>query len=340
MVNFAGWEMPLHYGSQLEEHKIVRQDAGIFDVSHMSSISLQGAHCIEFLRTLLCSDVSRLAPGKGFYTCMLNPSGGVIDDLIIYQLNEGAFLMVVNAATTAQDLEWINHHNNKNALISLQSDSCIFALQGPLARERFHNIYEKHNAADELSRFSCLVEDEVFIGRTGYTGEDGYELILPQEKAEDYWLQLVQEGGFHPCGLGCRDTLRLEAGMSLYGNELDQQHTPLDSGIQWIVHWEDEKRDFIGREALTKLKQQGVKEKMTGLILNETGIMRKGNRVFCSKGEGLVTSGSFSPTLSHSIALARIPREEDKMECEVDIRGKKHQARIVTPPFIKKKESF
>lgn len=338
MVDFAGWEMPLHYGSQLEEHKRVREDAGVFDVSHMNSISIQGAGTTRFLRLLLCGDVSRLKPGKGFYSCMLNEQGGVLDDLVVYRLAKDNYLMVVNAATANQDLDWLNKHKSEEVLISSRTDYCIFALQGPYARDRFHEFFTQHSAASELTPFSFLVEEDVFISCTGYTGEDGYELIMPYKQAENYWQQLVRECGIAPCGLGCRDTLRLEAGMALYGNDLDQQHTPLDSGIQWTVHWEDDKRNFIGKKALSQAKEKGVKEKMVGLILNDSGIIRRGNRVFCSTGEGTVTSGSFSPTLNCSIALARIPRSEDKKQCEIEVREKRLRANIVKPPFIKKKK--
>ncbi len=338
MVDFAGWEMPLHYGSQLEEHRLVRKDAGIFDVSHMNSIALQGTGTTKFLRLILCSDVRRLKPGKGFYTCMLNSRGGIIDDLIVYRLDKEDYLMVVNAATTDQDLEWLNSHKSEEMVVSSHTDKCIFALQGPYARDRFHEIFPQYSAASDLTAFSFLVEEGIVISCTGYTGEDGYELILANEKAQEYWQRLVKNGGMVPCGLGCRDTLRLEAGLLLYGNDMDQQHTPLDSGIRWIVHWEDEKRNFIGKEALIKAKEEGLKEKLVGLILNEKAIMRRGNRVISSHGEGVVTSGSFSPTLNCSIALARIPISEDKKECQVEVRGKKLNARIIKPPFIKKKK--
>jgi len=338
MVNFAGWEMPLHYGSQLEEHRLVRKDAGIFDVSHMNNISLQGTGTTKFLRLILCSDVRRLKLGRSFYTCMLNSHGGVIDDLIVYRLDKENYLMIVNAATTDQDLEWLNSHKSEEVVISSHTDKCIFALQGPYARDRFHETFPQYSTASDLTPFSFLVEEGVLISCTGYTGEDGYELILTNKKAQEYWQTLVKQGGMVPCGLGCRDTLRLEAGMLLYGNDLDQQHTPLDSGIQWIVHLEDEKRNFIGKEALIKAKEKGLKEKMVGLILDEKAIMRRGSKVICSHGEGFVTSGSFSPTLNCSIALARIPSSEDKKKCKVEVRGKKLDARIVKPPFIKKRK--
>lgn len=336
LVNFAGWNMPLHYGSQLTEHYWVRKAAGIFDVSHMSSILLQGEGTKKLLRYLFCGDVARLAPGQGLYTCLLNPHGGILDDLIVYQLEDEHYIAVVNAATTAQDLDWLNSHNSGETLISLQAQHCIFALQGPYAREWFELLFPEHRHTNALARFSCLVEEDVLIARTGYTGEDGYELILPENKAVDYWQRLVTK--FHPCGLGCRDTLRLEAGMSLYGNDLDEEHTPLCSGLSWAVHWDDGKRDFIGKETLNKMRQEGVRERMIGLVLNEAGIMRQGNRVLCHSGEGVVTSGSFSPTLNKSIALARIPKEHKDTECQVEIRGKNISARITKVPFINKKK--
>ena len=337
-IDFASWHMPLHYGSQVDEHHWVRKEAGIFDVSHMASILLQGVGTKELLRYLLCSDVARLQPGRGFYTCFLSGNGGVLDDLIAYQLEDEHYLLVVNAGTTAKNLDWLSSHNSQGILISLQADYCIFALQGPCAREWFRQLFPEHGNAFLLERFSCIFEKEIFIACTGYTGEDGYELIIPPHKAFEYWQRLVTK--FHPCGLGCRDTLRLEAGLSLFGNELDEQHTPLESGLSWTVHWDDEKRDFIGKKTLNGLRKEGAQEKMVGLVLNGKGIMRQGNRVLCSSGEGVVTSGSFSPTLKKSIALARIPQAHHEKGCEVEIRGKKISASISKPSFLEKQKKM
>jgi aminomethyltransferase len=350
IVDFGGWEMPLHYGSQIEEHHAVRRDAGMFDVSHMGVVDLRGDRVREFLQHLLANDVGRLkTPGKALYSCMLLPSGGVIDDLIVYFLSDTWFRLVVNAGTRDKDLAWIRRHAAAFAVtVAEQRDLAMIAIQGPNAREKTLPLLApaQRTIAQGLAPFYGVSLDSWFVARTGYTGEDGFEVMLPAQDAARTWDALRAQGVV-PAGLGARDTLRLEAGMNLYGNDMDEDHHPLESGLAWTVAFEPGGRDFIGREALENVRRTGSRE-FVGLLLEERGVLRSHQKVVVAgTGNGVpgsaasgplptgeVTSGTFSPTLNRSIALARVPVTA-ATSVQVEIRGKLHAASIVKPPFVR-----
>ncbi len=337
IVDFGGWDMPLHYGSQLEEHHQVRQDAGMFDVSHMTVVDLRGERVRAFLQYLLANDVARLKQaGKALYSCMLNERGGVIDDLIVYYMDDSWFRMVVNAATRDKDLAWLRQQAPAFAVeVTERAELAMIAVQGPKARERVHAVLgEEAKGAEGLAAFFATEAGELFIARTGYTGEDGYEIILPEARAAGLWEALAT-AGVHPIGLGARDTLRLEAGMNLYGTDMTEDTTPLVSGLGWTVAWEPAQRDFIGRAALEAQREAGVPEKLVGLVLEDRGVLRNHQKVIVDGlPDGEITSGSFSPTLGSAIALARVPAQTGTM-CEVEVRGKHLRARVVKPPFVR-----
>jgi len=345
IIDFGGWDMPLQYGSQLEEHRAVRRDAGIFDVSHMCVVDLTGVRVRPLLRFLLANDVGGLAiPGRALYSCMLLPTGGVIDDLIAYFVNESWFRLVVNAGTRRRDLAWIEEHAaSYGVTVRERTDLSILAVQGPNARTKTASLLplSQRAAALAIGRFSAAAIDSWFLARTGYTGEDGFEIVLPGEDAVKTWQALTAQGVL-PAGLGARDTLRLEAGMCLYGNDLDENHNPLESGLAWTVAFEPEERDFIGRGALTQARA-AVGDVLVGLVLEERGVLRSHQSVSAvpepsasapPRQLGEVTSGTFSPILNRSIALARV-RPGAGARVMVDIRGKQHAARIVKPPFVR-----
>ena len=341
MVDFAGWEMPINYGSQVQEHHQVRKDAGMFDVSHMVVLDLTGIKTKEFLQYLLANDVAKLKDsGKALYSGMLNQEGGVIDDLIVYFLADDFYRIVVNAATREKDIKWITQQSESFAVsINERADLSMISVQGPKAREKVHSFLDE-NTVQKLSGlnvFFGLQIDEIFYARTGYTGEDGYEIMIPNENVTDYWDKLIASG-VKPIGLGARDTLRLEAGMNLYGTDMDETISPLAAGMGWTIAWEPTDRDFIGRAALEAEKQAGSAQKLVGLILEDKGVLRGHQKVITEFGEGEITSGSFSPTLSLSIALARIPMAA-KDKCHVEIRGKQLSAKIVKPQFVRNGKS-
>ena len=338
IVDFAGWEMPVNYGSQIDEHHHVRQDAGMFDVSHMTVVDLTGNDVKPFLQHLLANDVARLKDyGKALYSCMLNHNGGVIDDLIVYYLHDSWYRMVVNAATRDKDLAWIDEQSGGYEVeINERADLAMIAVQGPHAREKAIEALpvDVVEAVSELDRFYGCDCGEWFVGRTGYTGEDGFEIMLPDTEAPAFWDDLV-EAGVRPCGLGARDTLRLEAGMNLYGSDMTETTSPLISGLGWTIAWEPVERDFIGREQLQKQRDNGVAQKLVGLVLEDKGILRGHQKVVVEGvGEGETTSGTFSPTLKRSIAFARVPRETGD-HCQVEIRGRLLNARVVKPVFVR-----
>lgn len=337
MVDFAGWEMPIRYGSQLEEHARVRTMAGMFDVSHMTIVDLHGPDTRPFLRKLLANNVDRLTgAGQALYGCMLNDAGGVIDDLIVYRVAEDAFRLVVNAATREKDLAWILRQVEPfQVRVVERPELAMIAVQGPEAVDKCLPLLagECRGLVENLKRFTAVACDDWFIARTGYTGEDGLEVMLPGEQAGDFWRRLY-EAGVQPIGLGARDTLRLEAGMNLYGSDMDEQTTPLESGLEWTVAWEPASRDFVGRRALERQRQAGGPRKLVGLMLEDRGILRAHQRVFTGAGEGEVTSGTFSPTLQRAIALARIPAAAAG-DCEVEIRNKRVRAKVVKYPFVR-----
>ena len=337
MVDFGGWDMPVNYGSQIEEHHAVRRDAGMFDVSHMCTLDLRGAGVRPLLLRLLANDVGRLtAPGKALYSCMLRPEGGVIDDLIACCLDDKWFRLVVNAGTADKDVAWIKEHAKQlGVAVVPRRDLAMVAVQGPNARARTMPLLPEaaREAVGKLGIFFGAAFDDWFVSRTGYTGEDGFEVALPTESAAGFWSALAA-AGVARCGLGARDTLRLEAGMNLYGNDMDETVTPLESGLAWTVSFEGS-RDFIGRPALERQRADGPARKLTGLVLEDRGVLRSHQKVFAAAGEGEVTSGTFSPTLERSIGLARLPAAAEGA-VEVEIRGKKSPARLVKPPFVRR----
>src|SRR5450631_270718 len=339
IVDFGGWDMPLHYGSQIEEHNAVRGDAGMFDVSHMCIIDLTGDRVRDFLRSLLANDVGRLKTfGKALYSCMLLPNGGVIDDLIVYYMSETWYRVVVNAGTRDKDLAWIvKHALDFEVAVVERKDLAMIAVQGPNARGKSASLLpaEQRTIVLELKPFFGAPFGSWFVARTGYTGEDGFEIMIPAAEAADVWNRLLQQG-VKPVGLGARDTLRLEAGMNLYGNDMVENFHPLESGLAWTVAFEPMERNFIGREALESAQREEGRE-LVGLLLEERGVLRSHQKVLVGGASGLegdVTSGTFSPTLNRSIALARVPKTSQP-SVQVDIRGKLHTARIVKPPFVR-----
>ncbi len=346
IVHFGGWSLPLHYGSQIEEHHAVRRAAGVFDVSHMGIIDLRGPDARTLLETLLANDVSKLdAPGKALYSCMLNESGGVVDDLIVYFLGpEHGYRMVVNGATRDSDLVWIRDHARGHELeVTERTDVALLAVQGPLARERVATLLARDGADAELALrlepFHGSPIGEWFIARTGYTGEDGFEVMMPAVEAQEAWRRL-NTLGVASCGLGARDTLRLEAGLNLYGHDMDQRTHPYESGLGWTVALEPRTRRFVGRAALEAVAAQGSPRKLVGLVLEDRGVLRAGQKVTApGAGEGAVTSGTFSPTLERSIALARVPANAGA-RVQVDIRGRALDAQVVKPPFVRKGRSL
>jgi aminomethyltransferase len=338
MVDFAGWDMPVLYGSQIEEHHAVRRASGMFDVSHMCVLDLSGKDVRAFLSFLLANDVGRLRlPGKALYSCMLNESGGVIDDLIVYFMRDDWFRVVVNAGTRDQDIAWMRAQAGRFTVdIRERRDLAIIAVQGPEARAKVAALLPaaERAAVMSLEPFFAREAGAWFIGRTGYTGEDGFEVLLPNNDAIAFW-QALQAAGVVCCGLGARDTLRLEAGMSLYGNDMDETQNPLESGLAWTVALAPPERSFIGRAALEALQARGLTRKLVGLLLTDRGVLRSHQKVLVpGVGEGETTSGTFSPTLQRSIALARVPRASGA-EVQVDIRGKLLAARVVKLPFVR-----
>lgn len=338
MVDFHGWEMPLHYGSQLEEHHCVRQHAGMFDVSHMTVVDVLGAGGRQFLRQLLTNDVDQLQhTGRALYTCMCNEHGGIIDDLIIYQRAPDNYRLVLNSATRTRDLAWIRDKiTGFSAGLQERAELAMLAVQGPEAISKTLSVLNPSqvDAISTLTYFESVDVGTWFFARTGYTGEDGLEIIVPEEDIAALWTALLN-AGVKPCGLAARDTLRLEAGMCLYGQDMDESTTPLESGLGWVVKWQPEDRDFIGMGALLSQKRQGLKRKFIGLTLEDKGIMRPGQRVIIEgQPDGIITSGTYSPTLAKSIALARVPIETGT-EVRVDIRGKLFPAKVSKPRFIK-----
>ncbi len=337
MVDFAGWDMPVNYGSQIEEHHAVRRDAGMFDVSHMLSLDLDGADATPYLRRLLANDVAKLKePGKALYSCMLNENGGVIDDLIVYRLSDTTYRIVVNAGTADKDVAWMRKQiagTGANVSLNARRDLAMIAVQGPNAREKtWQALPELRAASEPLKPFSGAAIGDIFVGRTGYTGEDGFEIALPADQAVAAWVALTA-AGVAPCGLGARDTLRLEAGMNLYGQDMDEEVSPLNAGLSWTVDFKDESRDFVGKAALLA---QPASRRVLGLILEDKGVLRSHMKVVTQAGEGETTSGSFSPTLEKSIAFARLPLEVEAGDAvEVEVRGKLLKARAVRLPFAR-----
>ncbi|MDR6673886.1 glycine cleavage system aminomethyltransferase GcvT [Xanthomonas sp. 1678] len=341
MVDFGGWDMPIHYGSQIDEHHQVRSDAGMFDVSHMTVVDLHGSQVRGFLRHLLANSVDKLKqPGKALYTCMLNPQGGVIDDLIVYYMSDTFFRLVVNAATRVKDLAWIGEQAQAFGVeVREREDFAMIAVQGPNARAKVIGLLREDDraAVQKLGRFAAFEATSadgvaLFVARTGYTGEDGFEIVLPQQQAVAFWDALLQ-AGVKPAGLGARDTLRLEAGMNLYGQDMDETVSPYEAALAWTVTL-DEGRVFIGRDVLEAHKANGAPRQMIGLVMDDKGVLRHAQKVLTAQGEGEILSGTFSPTLGKAIAFARVPAGAPG-EVRVDIRGKEVPVRVVKFPFVR-----
>jgi aminomethyltransferase len=339
LVDFGGWDMPLHYGSQIEEHNYVRQNAGMFDVSHMTVVDVKGADAKTYLQHLLANDVTKIEAtlGKALYSGMLNPEGGVIDDLIVYNMGDW-FRTVVNCGTREKDLAWMTKiAADFKVELTERDDLAMVAIQGPKAIELTKTVVSAARAAiiDSLKVFQGLPEDEWFIARTGYTGEDGLEIMLPNDEVVAFW-QALAAAGVPTCGLAARDTLRLEAGMNLYGHEMDDSVSPLAANMGWTIAWQPTERNFIGRNVIEAEKAAGTHFKLVGLVLRERGVMRAEQLVSVdgSDQKGIITSGTFSPTLGYSIALARVPANIGS-QCHVEMRGKQVLVDVVAPNFVR-----
>jgi len=336
MVDFGGWDMPVNYGSQIDEHHQVRNDCGMFDVSHMRVVDIRGAGVRGFLRHLLANNVDKLTqPGKALYSCMLLDSGGVIDDLIVYFMSEEWFRIVVNAGTADKDIAWMKKQAALHApklVITDHPELAMIAVQGPNARAKVWDALPgSKELTEQLTPFNAVEMGAMFIARTGYTGEDGFEVMIPAKAAPMFWATLAEKG-VKPIGLGARDTLRLEAGMNLYGQDMDEATSPLEAGLAWTVDLKSE-RDFIGKAALLA---KPPTRKLVGLILQDRGVLRGHQKVVTPQGEGEITSGSFSPTLDKSIALARVPKEVQVGDnVQVEIRDKLLNATVVKYPFAR-----
>ncbi len=339
IVDFGGWDMPLHYGSQMDEHHFVRQDAGMFDVSHMTVVEVKGEQAKSYLQFLLANDVDKLKEsGKALYSGMLNEQGGVIDDLIVYYISDTEYRVVVNASTREKDLAWMNKQAaSYSVTVEENTGFAMLAVQGPNAIEKTNQILSaaQQQAVDGIGVFFAADCEGYFIARTGYTGEDGYEIMVPAEQAGAFWDKLLAVG-VKPCGLGARDTLRLEAGMNLYGNDMDETISPLEANMAWTIAWAPEERNFIGKSALLAEKENGIKNKLVGLVLEGRGVIRSHMKVIVEGiGEGETTSGTMSPTLKQSIGMARVPKATGD-SVMLEIRGKMVPARVVKPSFVRK----
>ncbi len=352
MVPFANWEMPVSFSGLIDEHNAVRKNVGMFDISHMGVVQLKGKDIKSALQYLVPSDVFRIGAGEACYTVFLRENGGIQDDLIIYDqgildTKEESIVLVINAARKESDIEWLksNLSHREISISEFMPEGALIAIQGPESIHTLEKILQE--PLSDLPRFGHktissnpnLVDskESIFIARTGYTGEEGFEFLSSPKTAKSIWKNLITSG-VTPCGLGARDTLRLEASMHLYGNDINLDTTPFEAGLGWLVHLEMP-NDFIGRKALEKQAEDGTKKRLVGLKVKDKGIARKGYQVsYNSKKIGKVTSGTWSPTLKEPIALAYVPSEIAKIDTllEVEIRGKKHPAVIVKRPFYRK----
>ncbi len=337
MAPFAGWDMPLHYGSQLDEHHVVRTAAGVFDVSHMAQADISGPQADGYLRRVLCGDVARIGTGKALYTCLLNEQAGIIDDLLVYRLGTDRFRVVLNAARRDADLAWLRGQlAGFDVDLTPRDDLAMLAVQGPQARTLASRSLPDalRVAAAGLARFAAAEHGDWLVGRTGYTGEDGFEIMLPADSAPQVWQTLL-EAGIRPSGLGSRDTLRLEAGLSLYGHDMDETITPLECGLAWTVHWEPPHRDFIGQAALAARRTAGPAQQRAGVVLACRGVLRDDAPVFQEGRQiGHLTSGGFGPTVGRGIGLARVETGAEGV-CTIRIRDRDLPGQLVTPPFVR-----
>lgn len=340
MVDFFGWDMPINYGSQIEEHHAVRRDAGMFDVSHMTIVDVKGVQAQAYLRYLLANDVAKLQDkGKALYSGMINETGGVVDDLIVYFFDETNYRLVVNSATKEKDLNWLNKQaQGFDVTVTERDEFAMIAVQGPNAKAQAGKLFSaaQQEAVSDMKPFYGVQAEDLFIATTGYTGETGYEIMVPNAQAADFWQQLL-DLGVSPCGLGARDTLRLEAGMNLYGQDMDETISPLAANMDWTISWEPRERNFVGREVLEQQRAQGT-EKLVGLVMKEKGVLRAGQKVTVAGGDGVITSGTFSPTLGHSVALARVSNTVTDT-AEVEMRKKWVTVEVVKPSFVRNGKS-
>ena len=341
MVDFSGWSMPINYGSQIKEHELVRTNCGIFDVSHMLAVDIKGEGAENFLCHLLANDVKKLQLSHAQYGCMLNHDAKIIDDLITYKVADNHFRIVINAGNRDSDVAWFRENSKDFAVdITTCENSAIIAVQGPNAKDIVAKSVDASIAVElsSLVPFSFKIDGQWMYARTGYTGEDGFEIILPQDEAINFWNTLL-ENGAEPAGLGARDTLRLEAGMHLYGQDMSTQTTPLERGLGWSVDLSDETREFIGKKAYLAKKADGINTKWAGIVLHSKGVLRAGQEIDFDNGEkGYITSGSFSPSLKVAIALAYIPKEGGNPK--VNIRGKELEVEVTKPRFVKNGKSL
>jgi aminomethyltransferase len=344
-IDFGGWELPVQFSSIKEEHEAVRTKAGLFDVSHMGEIVVTGSDSLAFLQRLVTNDVSKIQDGQAQYTAMCYENGGTVDDLLIYKIKDGHYLLVVNASNIEKDFEWMQQAASGDVVLDNQSDNFgLLALQGPLAENVLQRLTDEDLSAIKAFRFKTDVAvggHSVIVSRTGYTGEDGFEIYADPKAVVALWDKILTEGqadGLVPCGLGARDTLRFEACLALYGQELSKDITPLEAGINFVVKLKKES-DFIGKAALAEQKENGVPRKLVGIEMIDKGIPRHGYAVYAD-GEkiGEVTTGTQSPTLKKNIGLALVATEfaELGLELEIEIRNKRLKAKTVETPFYKR----
>ena len=345
IVPFAGWEMPVQYSGVMDEHKAVREAAGLFDVSHMGEIEIKGKGALDALQLITTNDASKLSSGEAQYSLICYPEGGIVDDTLVYKINDDKYMLCVNASNVSKDLNWIKGQlkNNMDTEITDLSDKyALLALQGPRAVEILDAL--TGDCASKIKAFSFdfipLCGDNAMVSRTGYTGEDGFEIFIAPEKAAELWTALMDKGrqfGIKPIGLGARDTLRLEMKYTLYGNDIDADTTPLDANLGWVVKLD--KKDFIGKDVLYRQKEEGLKKKLIGLVVEGRGIPRPGYEL-CKDGKniGHVTSGTMAPSLGIGIAMAYLKADLCEVGTTVDImiRGKAVIAKVVRPPFYRK----
>lgn len=343
LVDFAGWEMPVQYAGVIEEHRAVRTAAGLFDVSHMGEVRVQGPGSEEFLQRLTPNDVSKLAPGRAHYSGLLTERGTYVDDLLIYRLGAEEFLVVVNASNAERDHEWIASRAGSGVQVVNESDRwALIALQGPKAVEILRPLTSPEALALKYYGFQMgeVAGRPALVSRTGYTGEDGFELYVAPEDAPAIWRRLMEVGaphGLQPAGLGARDTLRLEASMALYGHEIDESTTPFEAGLAWVVKMG--KGDFLGRDALAAQQAEGLRRKLVGFEVQGRGIARQGHEVKMEgRTVGTVTSGTWSPSFEKALGMAYVPAEKAApgTALEIDVRGRALPATIVDVPFYRR----
>ncbi|MDA9659660.1 glycine cleavage system aminomethyltransferase GcvT [Pseudomonadota bacterium] len=332
MVNFSNWEMPISYSSLIKEHNAVRNAAGIFDVSHMSVFDFDGGNQIAFFKKIFANDIKKIyKDNKAIYGALLNEEGGILDDLIIYHANN-KFRLVSNCSTREQNKQWLEKHAVEFGVkVMERSDMGILAIQGPNALKKILEIKEIDAQVNTLQSFGCMFEGDKLYARTGYTGEDGLELIVPTQDINNLWDQALEMGCI-PVGLGARDTLRLEAGLNLYGNDMTINNHPYESNLGWTIDMSDKHRKFIGKDALLSI-DQSKSQKIVGIILLDKGVLRSGYEITHEQGKGVVLSGSYSPTLQSSIGLARVDQGY-KENGKVMIRNKVLNIDFVSPRFL------